>query len=112
MDEALEALAALGPDEAALDTTDAEADAVAKSNVNVPRLSAWLRIVGLDDRASNLTTEGGVLVAWRDGVYLVRLVEALEGRQLNGVERQPRAAAHCRRNAEKALEAAGLSGGG
>ena len=45
----------------------------------------------------------GVLLAWRDGLPLVRLVEALEGRALSGIEWRPHASVQCKRNIEKAL---------
>ena len=73
--------------------------------VRLPKLRSWLRAIGVHQEAAELTIEGSQLPAWRDGTGLVRLVEALEGRQLHGVERRPRAAAHCRRNVDKALEA-------
>jgi hypothetical protein len=74
-------------------------------------LSAWLRAAGLDERSAHLEDVDGVILAWRDGLPLVRLVESLEGRRLNGIEWRPRAAAQCRRNAQKALEALRLKKG-
>ena len=75
-------------------------------------LSHWLEGVGLDRRASSLEVVGdGVLLAWRDGLPLVRLVEALEGRALSGIEWRPHASAQCKRNIEKALEVLRLKKG-
>jgi hypothetical protein len=105
--EALAAMEVAAAD-AAAETAAEAAAAAAMATIptsQLPRLRSWLRGYGLGERAAALEPEDGVLVAWRDGLLLVRLVETLEGRELEGIQRQPRAAAHCRRNVEKALEA-------
>ena len=86
----------------------------AEASVTVTALERWLLAHGVSARAAEVgrvQSDGeaearlGAEAAWRDGLELLALVEALERRRLEGVHRAPRAAAHCLRNVEKAMEA-------
>ena len=113
MEAALAALASLSAEQRSEEAEEAEATAAQAAatmskleGLNLPRLGAWLRAVGVPEHATQLSVrEPASLVPWRDGLQLVALVETLERRTLLGVERQPRSTAHCRRNVEKAMEA-------
>ena len=113
MEAALAALASLSAEQRSEEAEEAEATAAQAAatmskleGLNLPRLGAWLRAVGVPEHATQLSArEPASLVTWRDGLQLVALVETLERRTLLGVERQPRSTAHCRRNVEKAMEA-------